>query len=126
MARTLLTPTTFPGGAAGFYPTLPVTPGSLAVALTADDGPTDFEFVIVEGKNFILALNTDVAPQTITINSAPDTPFNREGDITAYSIAAGALAIIGLFKKAGWAQTGDKLEIDVSNPLLRLAVKQIP
>lgn len=125
MPRTLLTATTFAGGASGFYPTLPVTPGSLAVALTADDGPTDFEFVIVEGKNFILALNTDSVARTLTINSAPDT-LNREGDITAYSVAAGALACIGLFKKAGWAQAGDKLQIDVSNPMLRLAVKQIP
>jgi hypothetical protein len=127
MPRTVLTAVPFPGGASGFYPTLPVTPGSLAVSLTANDGPTDFETVIVDGKTFLLAHNTDTIAQTLTITSVPDAPFNRSGDIDAYSLAAGALVIVGLFKKSGWAnQPGDNLFIDVSDPKLRLAVRQIP
>jgi len=126
MPRTVLVAVPFPGGANGWYPSLPVTPASLAVGLTANDGPTDFETLIVEGKTFLLLINTDVIAQTLTILSVADAPFNRVGDIEAYSVPAGGIIATGLLKKSGFAQSGDMLHFDVSNPKLRVAVKQIP
>lgn len=46
----------------------------------------------------LLAYNSGVGARTITITSKAD-PFNRTGDITAYALAAGALALPII---AGW------------------------
>lgn len=120
MARTLVSPQTF----AGSYPVLPLTPGSADWTETANDGPTDLYCALLNGKTVIVAHNTDVGAQTITINSVPDS-YNREGDITTYSIAAGKIARFGPFQTAGWANGGN-LEFDLSSPLVRVAVLQLP
>jgi hypothetical protein len=120
MARTAITPQTLLGA----YPTLPIASGGADLEFTANTDPTDRSTTIVENKTIVLCYNTDVAPQTVTINSAPDT-FNREGDISAYSLAAGKVAVFGPFKAAGWANAG-VLEIDVSDPKLEIAVITLP
>lgn len=120
MARTTISAQTFPGN----YPVLPFDAGEADLVETAVDDPTDRETPLIDGKTVVLAHNTDTVAQTITIASAADT-FNRFGDITAYSIAAGKIARFGPFKTAGWAVSG-KLNIDVSDPLVRLAVITLP
>lgn len=107
-----------------FYPVLPVAGGSLDIAFTADDDQTDRQTPLVDGKTVLLATNTDSAAHTITIGSVADS-LNRSGDITAYSIAAGKTAKLGPFKSPGWANAG-QLHIDISSPLVRLAVLQLP
>jgi len=109
---------------AGAYPALPITPGAADVIFTATDDPTDRETPLVDGKTVIHAYNSDSVARTITIGSQVDT-YNRVGDITAYSVAAGKTAHFGPFKTLGWALAG-KLNIDVSSPLLRLAVITLP
>jgi hypothetical protein len=108
-----------------FYPALPVDAGSLDIAFTAVDDQPDRETPLVDGKTVVLAMNTDSVAHTITITSVADV-INRTGDIEAYSIAAGKVAKLGPFKSAGWAHTGAKLFIDVSDPTVRLAVLQLP
>jgi hypothetical protein len=120
MARTTITSQSLLGA----YPTLPISAGGADLEFTANTDPTDRSTPIVENKTVVLAYNTDTSAHTITINSAPDT-FNREGDITAYSVAAGKVACFGPFKAAGWANAG-VLEIDVSDPKLEVAVIQLP
>lgn len=109
---------------AGSYPSLPYGAGTADLAWTATDDPTDRETPIVENKTVVLAWNTDVDPQTITINSQPLATYNREGDIV-YSVGAGKIARFGPFKAAGWSNAG-KLDIDVADPLVRLAVVTLP
>lgn len=107
-----------------YYPTLPLSGGSADIAFTATDAATDMDTALVDGKTMVLVKNEDVDPQTVTFTSVVDS-LNRVGDIEAYSVAAGKVARFGPFKLAGWSAAG-KLQWDVSDPLLRSAVIQLP
>lgn len=120
MARTVINAQTL----AGAYPVLPYSGGAADVTETAVDDPTDRYTPVVNNKTLVIAHNTDSVARTITIASVADT-FNRTGDITAYSIAAGKIARFGPFQTAGWANGGN-LNIDVSSALVRLAVITLP
>jgi hypothetical protein len=120
MSRTVITAQTLVGS----YPSLPLAGGSADLTETAVDDPTDRYTALVNGKTVVLAHNTDTNPHTITFTSVEDS-FHRKGDITAYSIAAGKIARFGPFQSAGWADAGN-LDIDVSDPLVRLAVITLP
>ncbi len=109
---------------AGAYPALPVGAGTADLVETAADGPTDLQTPIVDSKTVVIAHNTDSGAHTITITSAVD-PFNRIGDITTYSVAAGKIARFGPFKTQGWNNTGGLL-IDISDPLLRVTILTLP
>jgi hypothetical protein len=121
MARTAITAQTL---TSPYYPVLPLGAGTADLTETAVDDPTDRQTTLIDGKTVILAHNTDVGAHTITFTSVADS-FNRTGDITAYSIAAGKIARFGPFKSSGWATSGQLL-IDVSDPLVRLAVVTLP
>lgn len=120
MARTTIVPQTL----AGAYPVLPLSAGSADFAFTAVDDPTDRQAALTDSKTTVIAHNTDSSAHTITITSVADQ-FNRTGDIAAYSIAAGKVAHFGPFKTVGWGHSG-QLWIDVSSPLIRLAVVNLP
>ncbi len=120
MARTTITAQTL----AGAYPTLPIDAGTADLTETAVDDPTDRETPLVNLKTLVIAHNTDSGAHTITIGSSVDT-YNRTGDITAYSIAAGKIARFGPFQTLGWSNAG-KLNIDVSDPLVRLSIITLP
>ena len=76
------------------------------------------------GRDLVVVENTDASPQTVTFTAAPDE-IGRSGEITAYSVAAGAIAIFGPFATAGWRQTDGKLYIDVSDALVFLGVLRV-
>ena len=102
MARVLVAAQTPPGA----FPGLPVTPGSRALSEQAADTALGNYTPIVSGKTLVLAHNTDSGAHTVTFTSVVDSQ-NRSGDVTAYSIAAGATALFGPFvtQPAGWAQS---------------------
>lgn len=110
---------------ASYYPVTPLGAGSADVPFTAVDDQTDRETPLVNGKTMIYAFNSDTVARTITIKSQPDPTFNRLADITNYSVAAGKLARFGPFLTSGWGNAG-KLEWDVSDPKLRVAIEQLP
>lgn len=124
MARTNVAAQTLPITPGGNYPTLPIGAGLADITFAAADTVNGNSTVPVDGKTVVLAYNTDTVARTVTFTSAPDS-YNRSGDITAYSIAAGKVACFGPFKTAGWL-VGGVLEIDASNALLHLGVIQLP
>jgi hypothetical protein len=89
----------------GSFPTLPVSAGTATLAEQAWDNLNGNYGLITTGKTYLLCHNTNVGAQTVTITSVKD-PQNRTGDITTYSIAAGAIAVFGPFvtSPVGWAQ----------------------
>lgn len=121
MARVNIAAQTTPGA----YPTLPVTANSLDLAMQALDASLGNYTALVDSKTFVLAQNTGVGARTITFTSVADA-FGRTGDITAYSIGAGELAIFGPFKAAGWSQSGTQLYIDGSHAEVKAAVITLP
>jgi len=121
MARVLVTPQTTPGA----YPALQPGAGSLTITFQACD-PSLLNYApLVNGKTYLLAQNTDSGAHTVTITSVADAPFNRTGDITAYSVAAGVVAQFGPFATAGWSN-GGQLWFAGNDATIKFAVITLP
>lgn len=120
MARTNLVAQTLPGA----YPTLPISANTRDLTTNAIDIVNGNETTLVDSKTVVLLKNEDAGATTVTFTSVADT-LGRTGDITAYSIGAGELAIFGPFKLVGWTHSG-KLWIDGSDVDLKVAVITLP
>ena len=107
--------------APGAYPV--VTAGSRVLAMQACDASLNNSTAIVEGKTILIFQNTDSGAHTITIHSIADVPFNRTGNVTAYSLAAGAIAMFGPFKASGWKQASEgDLWFEANDATVKVAV----
>lgn len=116
MARTTIAVTTPPAS----YPTLPLAANSADVTLAAADVSNGNQIAWAQsGRMVVLVQHSGAgAAHTVTITSAPDA-YNRTGDITSYSLAAGELAAFVL-NRAGWMQAdgylylaGDSAEVKI-------------
>lgn len=117
MARTRLTKTAAPGS----FPT-----AGVAVTMTAADIVNKNDFVL-GGNDLLIALNTHASdPATVTINSFADS-HGRTKDITADSIAAGAMHVYGPFReREGWEQAGGVLHLEASAADIKFGVIALP
>lgn len=115
MARQTLTKATAPGAYA--------TAGA-AITMTAADTVNKEQFVST-GKELVIAQNTGGSPYTVTINSVADE-YGRTGDVTAYSVAAGAIAVFGPFPVHGWRQSDDKIYLEANNTAVKFGVIALP
>lgn len=107
MARTQLTPVTVG------WQDADVSANELDYTWTAADDVNGNAFAPT-GKEILLARNTDVGAQTVTIPAADDA-IGREGEITAYSIGAGEEARFGRFRPSDWAQNDGNVHVDASD-----------
>jgi hypothetical protein len=110
-----------------WYPATPLSAGTATLTATVGDAGNGHYTPIIDGKTLIMALNTDVSvARTITISSVVDGQ-NRKGDVTAYSVAVGGLAMFGPFKQAYWNQNSPAgLWIDVSHAAMNLFTITLP
>lgn len=108
-ARVLVAAQSLPGA----YPTLPIAANSRDLTLSAGDATNLNYTPLVNDATVVIAQNTGAGARTVGIVSAADE-FGRTGDITAYSLSAGELAIFGPFKKAGWSNVGP--DVALANP----------
>lgn len=115
MPRVTLTRTNSPG---------PNPAAGVAVTMTAADTVNKEQFALT-GREILIVHNTGASSRTYTITSVAD-PFGRLGDITAQTIAAGAIHTIGPFSLAGWQQTGGYLYLEASNAEVKFGVIALP
>jgi len=120
MARTELTPQDTPGR----YPSLPLAADEADLAFDAGDAVNGNEFALT-GREIILARNDDAGAQTLTISSVDDQ-YNRDGDISAYSIGAGEYAVFGPIPLHGFRQSDGMCYLDVSDANIKIAIIRIP
>ena len=121
MARLALTPKDLPAR----FPSLPITANALDFIFTAAGASfADGAGFVLSEKEILLAYNPDSSARTITISSVVD-PFNRTGDITAYSLGAGEYCVFPQFKRDGWQQTNGQLYVAASNALVQFAVLRL-
>lgn len=92
--------------------------------MTAADVANKNQFV-AGGNDLVIAQNTDVAAQTVTITSAPD-PYGRIKDIASYSIPAGGIAIFGPFPVLGWQQPDGRIYLEASSANVQFGVVELP
>jgi len=120
MARTNIAAQSLPGA----FPVLQPAANSRDVTVVPADVANGNETPLVNDKTVLLCHNSGATPRTITFTSVADT-FNRTGDITAYSVGAGEIAVFGPFKTTGWAHTG-VLWVDGAHAELTLAILTLP
>lgn len=96
----------------GSYPSLPVAAHSQQLVFAAVDAVDGGEFVTT-GEELLLVWNTTGGPATVNINSVKDA-FGRVGDIDGYTVSGGKVAVLGPFKRDGWAGTGYKVHVEAS------------
>ncbi len=114
MSRTALTAQAAPG---------PYAAAGIALSLQAADSGNG-NTVPSSGRDLLFVMNSDVGAQTVTVASSPDEK-GRLGDITAESIGAGAIHIFGPLPALGWKQTNGNLNIDSSDPTIKVATLQL-
>jgi hypothetical protein len=119
MPRTIVTPRAVTVG----HPTLPVPVNSLDLTEVAAD-IVNKNRVVHTGKEVIVAHNTDVGAVTVTITSVP--VHGRSGDVTAYSLGAGEIALFGPYPTTGWRQTDGYLYFEASDVDCKFAVLKLP
>lgn len=106
------------------YPTLPVGANTLDIAETAPTDTAGIEFVAT-GREICIAHNTDPTnPYTYTVVSVADA-YGRTGDITNYSLAAGEYGLVPC-PMAGFAGTGNKITVTVSNVAIKFLMLRAP
>jgi hypothetical protein len=86
---------------------------------------TNKEQFVASGNDLIIAHNSGASPYTVTVTSVADDE-GRSGDITVYSIAAGTIAILGPFKRHGWAQTNGMIYLEAENASVKFGVLALP
>lgn len=118
MARQSLTKTT---ATTSGFPTAGVT-----LTTTAEDTTNHSQFVNT-GKELVVVHNTGGSSYTFTVTGVADK-FGRTGNITAESIAAGVIKIVGPFsaQEAGWMQTDGTIQLDASNAAVKFGVITLP
>jgi hypothetical protein len=110
MARLALTPVSLPAK----YPVLQPAANAWDAAFTAAGADfADGAGFTLTGKEIVIVRNGNAAPQTVTVSSVKD-PFNRTGDVTAYSIGIGEYCVLPQFQPVGWAQADGKLYLAAS------------
>ena len=121
MPRTDLTPQSPPGP----YPGTIAADGA-DITFTAGDSVNNNAVVLTgDKKELVIVRNDNVAAQTISIISTPDS-FKRTGDITDYSIGPSEYAVFGPFALEGWRQSDGKLYIDPQSADVKIAVIKLP
>jgi hypothetical protein len=106
----------------GPYPTLPVSANALDISWTAADATNKEQFV-PGNDTLVLVKNDAVAAKTVTFTSKADDK-NRTGDVSAYSLGAGEIAMFR-FKKAGWMQSDGKIYMEAESSDIKYAVIQL-
>jgi len=82
---------------------------------------TNKEQVKWTGREIIVAHNTGASARTVTITSTADS-LGRTGDITADSIAAGAIAFYGPFNGEGWKQADGYIYFEANNAEVKFGI----
>jgi hypothetical protein len=98
-----------------------VVAGDLAMAVTAMDASNGNSFVAT-GKEVLVIQNTDSAPHTVTITSAPDQLGRTDAALTSYSIPANSSAAIEMTQLVGWIQTGQVVNMTTTSALVKISV----
>jgi len=119
MARSTLPKTTVLSS----YPTLPLTATSADLVLTAttgSSGSSGNQIAFGAGDLIVIVQNTHATnAYTVTFTSKADK-FNRTGDITTYSLAAGVVSVFH-FKADGWRQADGYLYCEATNAAMKIA-----
>lgn len=97
-----------------------ISAGQLTMTMAAADASNGNHFVAQE-KQMLIVINTDaVDPYTFSITSSKDV-IGRTLDVTTYSLAAGAIALV-LIPAYGYKNTNGNVAVTGSNAAIKFGV----
>ena len=108
----------------GAYPVLPVVVNSLDLQETVCDVANGNYFVST-GREIFICRNPTAGAETFTVSSVVDD-FERDGDITTYSVGICEIAGFGPVEVAGWTQADGNVYIDGTDAGLLYTVLRLP
>lgn len=106
-----------------------ITAGQATITLTAASAGADT--FASTGRQLVLCQNSHATnAYTVTITSTADES-GRTGDITAYSLAAGEIAVFGVdlarLDRPGWRNTSTgAITITASNASVKISILKLP
>jgi hypothetical protein len=108
----------------GPYP-IPTQPAvtTLDFTFAASDNVNGNQFP-ASGADLLLVQNTNAAPQTFTVRSAPDL-LGRSVDIAAYSVGIGLFSQFKISTQVGWVQPDGNIYLDSSNANIKFAITKL-
>jgi len=118
MARQSHTPLTALGTKTDDY-----SAGAADLTMTAAD-VANKESVTMTGNELVIAHNTGVGAQTVTVSSVVDDQ-GRTGDISTYSLAADDYAVFGPFGTEGWRQSDGALYFEADSADVKFGVVKL-
>jgi len=95
------------------------------VTMAAADVSNKNQFV-ASSRDLVIAHNTGGSAHTVTVTSVDDPHYGREGDIDAYSIGAGEIAILGPFRRPGWVQNDGYVYLEANHAEIEFGVAILP
>lgn len=101
-----------------------VQPGDLTLTETACDNVNGNSFPHT-GREILLVHNTNASSGTFSVTSVADQ-YGRTGDISAYSVAASAIAVIDLDTITGWRQSNGNVLLACSANTMKFVVLRLP
>lgn len=100
------------------------SPMSAVTFTTAD--PANNHQIRATGKEMLLVRNSHATTAyTVTVASSADI-YGRTKDVTALSLVAGEVRVMGPFPLEGWVQSTGYINVDAQNAALLLAVLVLP
>lgn len=104
----------------------PVQAGDLSTTFTACDTVNGNSFVVT-GQEILLVQNSDASTHTFTVTSVADSYGRLDTSLTNYTVAVSpAIVAIQVKQLAGWAQTGQVINMTCSSALLKFEVLRYP
>jgi hypothetical protein len=108
----------------GPYNSTPVSALGLNITFTTADVANGNCFAADSEGDILIAWNTDTSSHTLTISSQPDSPFLRTGDVTAYALGAGLIAMWDFSSQSGWVDLFGNINFSASSATVKFAVIQ--
>jgi hypothetical protein len=102
---------------------LTVVADSADLVWTDSDSGDGMQFT-ASGKDILLVRNDEVSAQTVTITTADDD-IGRSGEVDAYSVGAGEIAVFGMFNTQHWRQTDGMVYVDMSDDGVQIIVVRV-
>jgi len=96
------------------------TVGKIAVMSAAD--AVNGNDVLATNDMLVVAQNTGGSAYTVTITSKPLAGFDRQGDVSAVSLAAGEIRLFRLTKNGWMDSTSKKIAFSANNSAVKFSV----
>lgn len=101
-------------------------PAGVEVTFTASNQTGGGNRFVSTGREVVLVRNANTGSTARTVTVTSVAVDGRTNDITDYSVAAGAIAVLPKFRITGWRDSSGYITLTGSHAELEIAVLRLP